>query len=161
MTQGLCLATPDYYNQPLTLARLWLHEVRTRRPAILGYLTTLPPCPRPTLPPCPLTTLAPCPLAPLPPCPLATLPPCHVRLIKVRRVYGDRLVSETDSGRFDEMVGRISRNFFEDIDNAELQKLPLTFTTFGIDTQGDTKVYFCKYPHPNPNPNPNPNPDPI
>ena len=84
-----------------------------------------------------------------------------MRLIKVRRVYGDRLVSETDSGRFDEMVGRISRNFFEDIDNAELQKLPLTFTTFGIDTQGDTKVYFCKYPHPNPNPNPNPNPDPI
>ena len=65
-----------------------------------------------------------------------------MRLIKVRRVYGDRLVSETDSGRFDEMVGRISRNFFEDIDNAELQKLPLTFTTFGIDTQGDTKVYF-------------------
>ncbi len=28
VTQGLCLATPDYYNQPLMLARLWLHEVR-------------------------------------------------------------------------------------------------------------------------------------
>ena len=41
VTQGLCLATPDYYNQPLTLARLWLHEVRTRRPATLSYLTTL------------------------------------------------------------------------------------------------------------------------
>ena len=63
-------------------------------------------------------------------------------LIKVRRVYGDRLVNETDSGRFAEMVGRISRNFFEDIDNAELQKQPLTFTTFAIDTHGDSKVYF-------------------
>ena len=28
VTQGLCLATPDYYNQPLVLVRLWLHEVR-------------------------------------------------------------------------------------------------------------------------------------
>ena len=60
----------------------------------------------------------------------------------MHRVYGDRLVNETDSSRFDEMVGRISRNFFEDIDDDELQKLPLTFTTFAIDTQGDTKVYF-------------------
>ena len=86
VTQGLCLATPDYYNQPLMLARLWLHEVH--------------------------------------------------------RVYSDRLVNETDSSRFDEMVGRISQSFFEDLDTEALQSLPLTFTTFAIDTQGDEKVYF-------------------
>ena len=51
----------------------------------------------------------------------------------MHRVYGDRLVNETDSGRFDEMVARISRNFFEDIDNDELHKLPLTFTKVGLE----------------------------
>ena len=58
VTQGLCLATPDYYNQPLVLVRLWLHEVRRAHGDRLNYyLTTLPPYHLATLLPCYLTTL--------------------------------------------------------------------------------------------------------
>ena len=63
VTQGLCLATPDYYNQPLVLVRLWLHEVRRAHGDRLNllpyYLTTLLPCYLATLLPYYLTTLLP------------------------------------------------------------------------------------------------------
>ena len=85
VTQGLCLAQPDYYTDQLPLARLWLHEVN--------------------------------------------------------RVYGDRLVNESDTARFQEIVTRTGKNFFEDIDADKLQALPLAFTTFAMATT-DEKVYY-------------------
>ena len=84
--QGICKCTPDYYTEPMHLARLWLHE---------SY-----------------------------------------------RVYGDRLVDVNDATRFEDMVQRTARNFFEDYDQDELHARPLAFTTFAIQTDEDIKPYF-------------------
>ena len=58
------------------------------------------------------------------------------------RVYGDRLVDTNDATRFEDMIQRTSRNFFEDYDQDELHKQPLAFTTFAIPTDEDVKPYF-------------------
>ncbi|RPH15649.1 MAG: hypothetical protein CBC49_005070 [Alphaproteobacteria bacterium TMED89] len=46
------------------------------------------------------------------------------------RVYGDRLTDEQDAGRFNEMVLRCSKNFFEDENQDDLHQKPLAFTKF-------------------------------
>ena len=84
--QGLCLSVSDYYNNPMSLARLWRHE-------------------------------------------------CF-------RVYGDRLIDEVDTDRFGEIIGRVTRNNFEDLDQDELQASPLIFSNFAIPAAQDEKVYF-------------------
>ena len=63
-------------------------------------------------------------------------------LHEVNRVYGDRLVNEQDTGRFDEMVSRVGKNFFEDLDADKFNSLPLAFTTFAMGASTDEKVYF-------------------
>ena len=58
------------------------------------------------------------------------------------RVYGDRLVSASDTTRFEDMIKRSASMFFEDFDQDELHAQPLAFTTFAIPTDEDEKPYF-------------------
>ena len=46
------------------------------------------------------------------------------------RVYGDRLVDVSDATRFEDMVQRTARNYFEDFDQDELHAQPLAFSYF-------------------------------
>jgi dynein heavy chain len=84
--QGILKCTPDYYTEPMYLARLWLHE---------SY-----------------------------------------------RVYSDRLVDVADATRFEDMINRAAKSFFEDFDQDALMKRPIVFTYFAVQTDEDIKPYF-------------------
>ena len=58
-------------------------------------------------------------------------------------MYGDRLASEQDCARFAEQAQRVSKNFFEELDQDELQAAPLTHCSFALQSaSADEKVYF-------------------
>ena len=84
--QGILKCTPDYFIEPMHLARLWLHESF--------------------------------------------------------RVYSDRLVDVADATRFEDMINRTAKNYFEDFDQDVLFKRPLAFTYFSVQTDEDIKPYF-------------------
>ena len=58
------------------------------------------------------------------------------------RVYSDRLIDEVDSDRFADIISRVTRNNFEDLDQDELQASPLIFSNFAIPAAADEKIYF-------------------
>jgi dynein heavy chain len=65
-------------------------------------------------------------------------------LHEANRVYRDRMVSETDLRRFDDMLTEISKRHFGTIEGCEdvLEKTPLIFTDFCANTGDDNKPYL-------------------
>ena len=58
------------------------------------------------------------------------------------RVYSDRLIDEVDSDQFGEIMTRVTRNNFEELDQDELQASPLIFSNFAIPAASEEKVYY-------------------
>ena len=61
---------------------------------------------------------------------------------EVYRVYSDRLVDDVDLDKFAEIANRVTKSCFEELEQDELQALPLVFSNFAIGAQTEEKVYF-------------------
>jgi len=59
-----------------------------------------------------------------------------------RRVYGDRLINETEITRFQDIMIETSKMFFEDEPQEEVWASPIIFTKFAVPTNGDP-VYLA------------------
>ena len=74
VTQGVCRALPEFYTNPVTLCRLWIHEAE--------------------------------------------------------RVFGDRMVHQTDITKFDEMRVAVTKKYFADENQEEIEARPISYNAF-------------------------------
>eukprot|EP00741_Cyanophora_paradoxa_P005992 tig00000955_g5810.t1 len=59
------------------------------------------------------------------------------------RVFRDRLVSENDTQRFDEMIADVSKKYFEEVDQAAMSARPLIFAGFTTPSSDDSIIYVA------------------
>uniref|UniRef100_A0A7S2NI24 Dynein heavy chain n=1 Tax=Haptolina brevifila TaxID=156173 RepID=A0A7S2NI24_9EUKA len=63
-------------------------------------------------------------------------------LHEVNRVYGDRMVSESDVERFQEIILKNAKAFLGEYNFEELTAEPILFSTFVEEAEGDVKLYL-------------------
>ena len=84
--QGMCRMVKEYYSNPVTVARLWIHE-------------------------------------------------CE-------RVFLDRMVSEKDMTKFEEMRATVTKKYFQDLEMNEVDARPIVYTSFMMTTPEDEPLYM-------------------
>ena len=89
VTQGLCRALPEFFTNPLTLCRLWIHE-------------------------------------------------CE-------RVFGDRMVHQADITKFDEMRLGVTKKYFADENQEEMEARPISYNAF-MKFDSNDEGAFCECP---------------
>ena len=87
VTQGICRALPEFYANPVTLCRLWIHEVE--------------------------------------------------------RVFSDRMVHQTDITKFDEMRVAVTKKYFADENQEEVEARPISYNAF-MKFDSNDEGAFCE-----------------
>uniref|UniRef100_A0A7S0GLB7 Dynein heavy chain n=1 Tax=Micromonas pusilla TaxID=38833 RepID=A0A7S0GLB7_MICPS len=87
VTQGICRALPEFYANPVTLCRLWIHEVE--------------------------------------------------------RVFSDRMVHQTDIAKFDEMRVAVTKKYFADENQEEVEQRPISYNAF-MKFDSNDEGAFCE-----------------
>ena len=87
VTQGVCRALPEFYTNPVTLCRLWIHEAE--------------------------------------------------------RVFGDRMVHQTDITKFDEMRVAVTKKYFADENQEEIEARPISYNAF-MKFDSNDEGAFCE-----------------
>jgi dynein heavy chain len=87
VTQGICRALPEFYANPVTLCRLWIHEVE--------------------------------------------------------RVFSDRMVHQVDITKFDEMRVAVTKKYFADENQEEVEQRPISYNAF-MKFDSNDEGAFCE-----------------